>query len=61
MPINILQKINQEENADLSTIRTLIAQIGTVHLFTNADIYNFIQEEFHVESNEEQMELSDTE
>lgn len=61
MPLNILQNIIQEENEDLSTIGTLVAQIGTEHLFTNADINNWIQEEFHVESNEEQMELSDTE
>ena len=56
MPLNILQKIFQEENEDLTTIGTLVAQIGTENLFTNADINNWIQEEFHVESNDEQME-----
>ena len=61
MPLNILQNIFQKENKDLTTIGTLIAQIGSEHLFTNADINNWIQEEFHVDSNDEQMELSDTE
>ena len=40
MLLNILQKIFQEENEDLTTIGTLVAQIGTEHLFTNADINN---------------------
>ena len=60
MPLNILQNIIQKENRNISTIGTLVAQIGTEHFFTNADINNWIQEEFHVESNEEQIELSDT-
>ena len=33
MPVNILQKIFREENEDLTTIATLVAQIGTEHLF----------------------------
>ena len=33
MPLNILQKIFQEENEDLTTIATLVAKIGTEHLF----------------------------
>ena len=31
------------------------------NIFANADINNCIQEEFHVESNKQQMEFSDTE
>ena len=34
---DILQKIFQEENEDLTTIGTFVAQISTEHLFTNAD------------------------
>ena len=60
-PLNILQKTFQEENEDLTAIRTIVAQIGTEHLFTNANINNCIQEEFHVKANEGQMELSDSE
>ena len=33
MPVNILQKIFREENEDLTTIATLVAKIGTEHLF----------------------------
>ena len=58
MPLNLLQKIFQEETENLTVIATIVAQIVTEHLFTNADINNWIQEEFHVVSNEEQMELS---
>ena len=61
LPLNNLQKIFQEKDEDLISIGILVAQIGSEHLFTNADINNRIQEEFHVESNKEQMELSDTE
>ena len=41
--------------------RLYVAQICTENLFTNADINNWIQEEFHMESNEDQVELSDME
>ena len=58
MPLNLLQKIFQEETENLTVIATIVAQIVTEHLFTNADINNWIQEEFHVVSNEEQTELS---
>ena len=61
MPLNILQKIYQQDPDDLTTIGTLGDQIVTVQLFTNADINNWIQEELHVKSNGEQMKLSDTE
>ena len=37
-----------------------MAQIGSEHIFTNADINNWIKKEIVVESNEEQMELTDT-
>ena len=40
---------------------TVVAQFGGEHLFANVVINNWIPEEFHVESNVEQMELSDTE
>ena len=60
-PLNILQKTFLEENLDFTAIGTLVAQIGTEHLFMNADINNWIQKEFHVEVNKKQMELSDTE
>ena len=39
-----------EDNVDFTTIGTLVAQIDTEYLFTNADINDWIQEEFHVES-----------
>ena len=39
----------------LQLFGTIVAQIGTEYLFTNADIKNWIQDEFHVESNGEQM------
>ena len=42
MPKNILQKIFREENEDLTTIGTLLAQNDTEHLFTNAGINNWI-------------------
>ena len=61
MSLYILQKIFQEAAEDLTTIGTLVNQIVTEHLFTNADINNWIQEEFHVETNEEPTELSATE
>ena len=54
-------KIFQEETEDFTAIGTLVALIVTERHFTNADINNWIQEEFHVESKKEQMELSDTE
>ena len=67
MLLNILQKyynilyiIIPEKTEDLTTIATLVAQIVTERLFTNADINNWIQEEFHVECNEDQMVLSDS-
>ena len=61
MTLNILQKIYQEETEDLTIIGTLGDQIVTGQLFTNADINNWTQEELHVKSSGEQMELSDTE
>ena len=47
MLFNILQNIFQQENEDLTTIATLVAQIGSEHFF-DADINSCIQEEFHV-------------
>ena len=61
MPLNILQKILQQENEDLTTIGTLAGQIVIEHIFTNADIHNWIQEEFHVKRNDDQVKLSNTE
>ena len=48
MLLNILQKIFQEVAEDLTTIGILVAQIVFEHLFTNADINNWILEEFHM-------------
>ena len=60
MPLNSLRKYFRQKT-ELTTSGTLVALILTERLFMNADINNRIQAEFHVESNEEQMELSDTE
>ena len=61
MLLNILQNIFQEVNEDLTTIGTLVAQFGIEHFVKNADRNDRIQEEFHVESKEQEMEWSDTE
>ena len=57
MPLSILRKYFRKK----PKILQLVALIVTERLFTNADKNNWMEEEFHVASNEEQMELSDTE